>query len=113
MKWMLVVLAVGLAGCASYSELQKEEPEFSADTTKTPQEFTECVLPRWVDIMPGAHAMKDGDATVIVVPMDGTAGATAVTLTAKPTDKGSRVELRNGLIARASVAWRKASPCLR
>lgn len=46
-KLLIAVLALGLAGCASVSEMRKGEPAFSASTSKSPQQVSKCILSGW------------------------------------------------------------------
>ncbi|MDH2898051.1 hypothetical protein [Rahnella variigena] len=42
-----LLLALGLAGCASISEMRRGEPAFSASTSKSSQQVSRCILSGW------------------------------------------------------------------
>ena len=95
MKRMLVALVVvGLSGCATYSEMQQKTPYSTNQTAKGPQAFADCALPRLVDVQADAHVMKDGDASVLVLPIGNRGGDLAGTITATPSGQGSEVAIR-------------------
>lgn len=109
--WMMIGM-LALAGCATYSELQQRPADYTAQTEKAPQAFIDCLLPKIVDMQSDAHAMRDGDATVIVMPISGHGGHLAATISASPISSGSRVELRNAVAGNASKPWTAAQSCI-
>lgn len=110
----VAAMLVILAGCATYSDLRDRPADYSADTTKTPQAYAECVLPKWIESNAGAHIIADGDSRVIVAPVGGgTPTAVAATLTASPTAAGSHVEMKHmPALNKFTDQWGQARSCL-
>jgi len=46
-RLLILALALGLAGCASVSEMRQDKPAFSVSTNKSPQQVSQCVLSGW------------------------------------------------------------------
>jgi hypothetical protein len=117
MKWMLFALAVvGLAGCATYSELQQKAPLFQGHSGKTPAQFAECVLPKWVDLNASSHIVSDGDSRTIVMPGQGPfANNTVASLTAVPAGGGSDISYRTPVgssFPGPKKQWAAAQACM-
>lgn len=49
MKKILLVLAVGLAGC-SVNSLESQKPIFSQYTSKSPDQVNRCLAPKWLEL---------------------------------------------------------------
>lgn len=114
MKRVLLTVAIlALSGCATYSDLRERPADFSAETSKTPQEYAACVLPKWIDFSAGTHVIADGDARVVVSPVGGgTPTAVLMTLTASPNASGSRVEMKHmSSLSKFSEQWQAAQSC--
>jgi len=107
-----VIAVLALAGCATYSELKSTQPVHQSDTAKSAQAFVECVLPKYVDIQADAHAMKDGESVVVVLPIGNRGGDLAATVTATPNGAGSRVAVRSNMSRNGERAWSVAQTCL-
>lgn len=116
MRWMLATVAViGLAGCATYSDLRQRPADFVATTSKAPGAYLQCVLPKWVDFYAGSHIMSDGESSVLVSPVGGgSPDIMAMTLSASPSDGGTtRVEMRHmPSLSDFGNQWQQAKSCL-
>lgn len=83
-----------LASCATYSEVQLLTPRLELVTTKNPQEFSGCIMPkareRW-----GSYVTlgPDGPAQVMTVSVEG--ARVHATLTIAPDRDGSRIAYRS------------------
>lgn len=111
---LIALAALAISGCATYSELQKRPPTFTADTSRSPQHFTECVLPQWMNMSPAAHIVPDGETRTIVVPIQGSMSpAVALTLSATPTGGQTHVEMRHMTsTSDFRKQWKEAQSCL-
>ena len=114
MKWILVILpALVLAGCATYSELQQRPAAYAAETEKSPDDYAMCLLPKLLDTNAASHVIVDGDARTIVVPVGGGAPET-VMMTFNVTPRGgvTHVEMRHmSSLSTFSKQWAQAQSC--
>ena len=46
-----------LAGCTT-SGLQQDKPDFTGQSSKTPQQFARCLSPKWQDINPSTSSIE-------------------------------------------------------
>ena len=113
MKQLLVLsLMLGVSGCASYSEMQGKPPVFEGQTQKSPEAFVACAAPKILEIWSLARVIPDGSSQVIVV-TDPNGVGTTLTLTATPSERGSRVALRQMVSLRTfEREWSLAKACL-
>jgi len=111
-KYLMLLAMLGVSGCATYSQVQKMQPIHEADTTQTPQQFTDCALPKMVEFQADAHAMKDGDSMVIITPVGNRGADIAGTVTATPANGGSHIVMRSALGGKAEKPWAALQACL-
>jgi hypothetical protein len=114
MKWVLVALAAMLAGCATYSDLKERPADFTGSTSKSPQAYLECVVPKWTDEYAGSHIITDGGGLVLIAPVGGgTPSVVAMTLTATSMDGGTRIEMKHlPSLSDFTDQWHQARSCL-
>lgn len=105
---------VGLTGCATYSEMQARPAEYVANTTKSPEAFATCVLPKMVETNAAAHVIADGTARTVIVPIGGgTPKAVMVTVMAVPRGHATHVEMRHmRSLSDFQSQWQQVQSCL-
>lgn len=115
MKTIIALLAVALlAGCSTYSDVRARAANYSAVTSKTPQAFADCLLPKVMETNAASHILNNGAARTVVVPVGGgTPSAVAMVFDATPVNGATRVEMRhmpalNGF----AKQWGQAEACL-
>lgn len=111
---LLATSALALAACASYSGMAVRPVAYSAMTSKTPDVYVTCALPKMLDFSASAHIVQDGAARVIVLPVGGgTPNAILMTITATPDAGSTRVELRHmRSLSDFHRGWEQAQACL-
>lgn len=109
-----VALVVALSGCATYSELQQRPADYTAETTKAPQDYAQCLLPKLLDTNAASHIIADGDARVIVVPVGGgSPDAIMMTFNATPQGGATRVEMKHmSSLGGFANQWAQAQSCI-
>lgn len=112
-KW-IPLAALLLAGCATYSDVQHRTPLHEAETSKTPKNYVECVLPKWLDTNASTHIVAIGDTRQVLMPTAGDAPALVeLLLSATPDKSATHVALRAAPgIGKSELAWHQAKACL-
>lgn len=88
----ILAAVVLLSGCASYSEMQATEPLLELTTSKTPDAYAGCVMPKARELWRSMVTIApDGQSQVISV---ATNASTLSTTTIAPRDDGSKVTFR-------------------
>lgn len=111
---VITLTMLALSGCATYSDLRQRQADYSAETTKLPQTYVDCVLPQWMDTNSASHVVNNGEERTIVVPAGGAATSQVLmTLEVTPTPKGSHVEMKHmPSIGSFDRPWSQAQSCL-
>ena len=110
----LIVAALTLAGCATYSDLQQRPAAYTTVTTKTPHDYTQCLLPKLLDSNAASHVIDNGGASVIVVPVGGgSPDAIMMTFNVTPQNGATLVEMRHmSSLGNFSKQWAQAQSCI-
>lgn len=111
---IVATLAASLAGCATYSELQRRPADYTAETAKAPHDYAQCLLPKLLDTNAASQVIADGDARVIVVPVGGgTPETVMMTFSVTPRDGVTRIEMRHmSSLGSFSKQWTQAQSCI-
>lgn len=114
----LTILA--LAGCATYSDLQQRPADYTTTTTKTPESYAQCLLPKLMDTNATSHIVVDGARRIVVVPevsggLLGGSVASHVMLTVEAAPAGNgvtRVDMKHmPSLGNFSKQWAQAQSC--
>lgn len=113
MKRMIAVLAMlVLAGCSTYSDMQQKPPAYAADSSKAPQTYADCALPKLVNIEADVHAIPSSGGIDIVVPVGNPGADLSAMVSVRPAGGGSHVAVRGNVARNARRTWEIASTCL-
>ena len=104
----MIGVAVLLAGCVSYADIQKRPPVHEGKTSKSPDQVASCVLPKWMETSASAHIVPDGDARVIVVPSN----AELITMTLTASSGGDVAMRTQPSVSTFDKQWQQAQSCL-
>jgi hypothetical protein len=88
-------LALVLAGCTSYGELQSQPAKAVLHSAKSPAAFAGCALPKLRELWPTVETLPDGDATVYVSPIERSTTVGATLRVAPAADGGTDIEFRD------------------
>lgn len=107
---MALIVAGLLAGCSSKSE-QPGDASFTASTAKAPEQYADCLLPKWQAWRPEAQ-QSTTDTGVKLIASAGFTQAYLVALVDRASS-GSQVKLFVPIQWRESSAWADmAKACL-
>lgn len=111
---IVLLTALALTGCSTYSDLRSEPPAYSASSTKAPQTVADCALVKWSDFNAASHIVHDGGATVVAAPVGGgTPNLMQAMLIVTPDGAGSHVEMKHmPSLGTFASQWRAAESCL-
>lgn len=112
MKLLLsLLILITLNACAPFAELQARPPNFQGETTKSPDAYISCALPKIIIRWDMARVVPDGEKRIIIVSHGAGLGA-ALTLSATPQATGSHIEFRQMTSLRTfTTEWELAKSC--
>lgn len=88
-RFAMISAALGLAGCASYSDMQASAPAFEFDTSRTAASYAGCLMPKANDLWRNMVTIApDGESQVVTVQ---TAMGVVSMTTVTPTAAGAHV----------------------
>lgn len=90
-----VPLALLLAACSTYSELQSQPPKAVLHTPKSVPEYAGCVMPKIRDRWAAVETIQDGPATVYVSPIERSTTVGATLRLAPAAAGGTDIEYRD------------------
>lgn len=93
MRFIASVVVLALAGCATYGERMAQEPWHVVDSTKSPEDFSGCLVPLMREMPANFATGPDGDATVHTASIQH--GPVLAAVRVLPTRHGVRAELRS------------------
>jgi len=113
-KASLGLMALGLAGCATYSSIKDRAPLYEGTSAKSPSAITACVLPAWMNTNAATHIVADGGQHIVVMPTSGVvASQVMMTLTVAPNGSGSAVSMRTmPSVGDFKAQWDQVQSCL-
>ena len=109
-----VLAALLLSGCTTYSEMATRPVSYSATTSKAPQVYADCLLPKLMDTNAASHIVPRGDGLDIVVPVGGgTPQAVMMTFDVTPSGGATIVQMRHmASLSEFPKQWKQAQSCL-
>lgn len=93
MRTIAVAAVLTLSGCATYGERMAQEPWHVVESSKSPTEFSGCVVPLMREMPANFSSGPDGDASVHTSSLQH--GPVLAAVRVEPTSSGTRAELRS------------------
>ncbi|MCC4588723.1 hypothetical protein LL962_16715 [Xanthomonas sp. NCPPB 1067] len=88
---LLSAVSLGVSGCSTYSSTTERPPLIDITSDKDPATYLGCLEPAFAEIWPQSKTMRDGTASVVMVPVGGNV---PVTVHVTGQASGSRVQYR-------------------